>query len=64
MKGTIKWYNNEKGYGFIAGEDETDYFVHHTQLPQELESKIDEKAVQFETKQTPRGPQAVSVQFE
>ena len=33
MKGTVKWYNIRKGYGFIQGEDGRDIFVHRTQIP-------------------------------
>jgi cold shock protein len=33
MKGTVKWYNDMKGYGFIAGEDGKEVFVHRTSIP-------------------------------
>ncbi|MCA9486212.1 cold shock domain-containing protein [Candidatus Woesearchaeota archaeon] len=39
MDGKIKWYKQEKGYGFIAGEDGKDYFVHHSALPEEQKEK-------------------------
>ena len=32
MKGTVKWFNNKKGYGFITGEDKKDYFFHYSQI--------------------------------
>lgn len=35
MKGTVKWFDPRKGYGFILGEDGTDYFVHYTAIVQE-----------------------------
>ena len=35
MKGTVKWYNVKKGYGFIAGEDGTDYFFHWSHLKED-----------------------------
>jgi len=33
MKGTVKWYNIKKGYGFIKGEDDQEYFIHYSALP-------------------------------
>ena len=35
MKGTIKWYNERKGFGFITGQDEKEIFVHRTAIPPE-----------------------------
>ena len=62
MKGTIKWYRKEKGYGFITGEDGKDYFLHHSNLPVD-EDNIDGQNVEFESKSTQRGVQAVDVKF-
>ena len=35
MQGKVKWFNQEKGFGFIVGEDEKEYFVHYSQIRQE-----------------------------
>lgn len=42
MRGTTKWFNTEKGYGFIVGEDRTDYFVHYSQI--KMDMKKEEKS--------------------
>ncbi len=60
MKGKIKWFNSIKGFGFIVGEDEKDYFVHFSQL-NEAETFVEGDEVEFETKKTERGIQAVDV---
>ncbi|MBN2567705.1 cold shock domain-containing protein [Candidatus Woesearchaeota archaeon] len=60
MKGTVKWYNPAKGYGFIVGDDKKEYFVHHSQLPEGAVPQQDE-SVTFETKETEKGLQAASV---
>ena len=66
MKGTFKWYNTQKGYGFITGEDSKDYFVHHSALPEGQENIRDseEITVSFEPKETQRGFQAQDIVFE
>ena len=65
MKGTFKWYNKEKGYGFIMGEDSKDYFVHYSALPEGQEDiKENNKiTVTFEVKETQRGTQAQNIVF-
>ena len=60
MEGTVKWFHNIKGFGFINGEDDVDYFVHHTSLPEGLAIKENDK-VTFDTKDTERGVQAQNV---
>jgi len=60
MKGTVKWYNARKGYGFITGEDGKEVFVHRTAIPSDL-SLNDGDSVQFEVETSDRGPQAKSV---
>jgi len=60
MNGTVKWFNTQKGYGFIKGEDGNDYFVHHKQLPEG--TRLNENdAVTFEPVETERGKQAQNV---
>jgi CspA family cold shock protein len=62
-KGTVKWFNDQKGYGFITPEDGSkDLFVHHTAIQGEgFKSLRDGQAVEFEVSQGPKGPQATNV---
>jgi len=59
MEGTVKWFNESKGYGFISGDDDTDYFVHVSQLPEGGLNENDR--VTFDTEKTDRGMQAQNV---
>ncbi len=62
MKGTVKWFNNQKGYGFISDSDGNDVFVHYTGLNMEGFKSIDEgQAVEFDVVEGAKGPQAVNV---
>ena len=60
MKGTVKWYNSRKGYGFIVGEDGEDVFVHRSAIPAGTYLNEDDK-VEYETEKSDRGPQAKNV---
>jgi cold shock protein len=60
MKGTIKWYNTRKGYGFIVGEDGKDIFLHRSSVPAELSLNEGDK-VEYETEDSDRGLKAVNV---
>jgi len=60
VKGTVKFFNQKKGFGFIAGEDGVDYFVHVTGLNEGVEL-MDNDEVTFETEEGNRGPKAVNV---
>ena len=61
-KGTVKWFNNQKGYGFISDEDGNDVFVHYTGLNMEGFKTVEEgQAVEFEVVNGAKGPQAVNV---
>lgn len=61
-KGTIKWFNNEKGYGFINGEVDEDIFVHYTAIKQEGYKTLSEgEEVEFDLIKTEKGLQAINV---
>lgn len=62
MKGTVKWFNNQKGYGFISDEEGNDIFVHYSGLNMEGFKTLDEGAeVEFEVVNGAKGPQATNV---
>jgi cold shock protein len=62
LKGTVKWLNAEKGYGFIQVEGGDDVFVHFSAIQGEGFKTLDEgQAVEFEIVQGNRGPQAANV---
>jgi CspA family cold shock protein len=62
MNGTVKWFNAEKGYGFITTEDGTDVFAHFSQINKEgYKSLEDGAAVTFEIIEGPKGPQAANI---
>ena len=62
MKGTVKWFNTQKGYGFISDEAGNDVFVHYSGLNMEGFKSLDEgQAVEFEVVDGAKGPQATNV---
>ena len=61
-KGTVKWFNAEKGYGFITGEDGNDVFVHFSAIQADGYKTLEEgQEVEFEVVQGAKGPQAANV---
>ncbi len=63
MKGTVKFFNDMKGFGFIAAEDGKEYFVHQSGI-QEGVTLQENDAVIFDVEQGDRGPKAVNVNKE
>ncbi len=60
--GTVKWFNGQKGYGFITREEGDDVFVHFKALAGDGYKSLDEgEKVQFEVSQGPKGMQAANV---
>ena len=63
LSGTVKWFNNKKGYGFITAEDGKDVFVHFSGLNMEGFKTLEEGAsVEFDITDGAKGPQAVNVE--
>lgn len=61
-KGTVKWFNNQKGFGFISDAEGNDVFVHYTGLDMEgFKSLTEGQAVEFEVVNGAKGPQATGV---
>jgi CspA family cold shock protein len=62
MKGTVKWFNESKGFGFITKEDGEDVFVHHTSIVGNGFKSLNEgQSVEFDVEKTPKGPRATNV---
>ena len=61
-QGTVKFFNNEKGYGFISREDGEDVFVHYSNIAGEgYRSLVEGQAVEFEVGPGRKGPEALNV---
>ena len=62
ISGTVKWFNNEKGFGFIEREGGKDVFVHHSAINGVGRKSLSEgQRVTLEVTQGPKGPQAANV---
>jgi CspA family cold shock protein len=62
-KGTVKWFDETKGYGFITGEDGKDIFVHYSSIQSGgFKSLAEGDAVSYEVEQGDKGPKAVNVE--
>jgi len=60
--GTVKWFSNQKGYGFITPESGNDVFVHHAEIQGEGYKSLEEgQKVEFEIAEGPKGEQAKNV---
>lgn len=63
MNGTVKWFNADKGFGFITGDDGVDVFAHFSQIQVDGFKTLEEgQKVSFEIAQGPKGPQAENIQ--
>ena len=62
MKGTVKWYDSVKGFGFIQGDDNKDYFVHRTGVKDDVFSLEAGQTVEFNVKDGEKGPVAIDVE--
>lgn len=61
-QGKVKWFSNQKGYGFIAPEEGPDVFVHHSVIQGEGYKTLEEgQSVEFQVEQGPKGAQATNV---
>ena len=62
QQGKVKWFNDQKGFGFISSSDGQDYFVHHTGIISEgFKTLAEGEEVQFSIEESEKGPRAVEV---
>ena len=62
IEGSVKWFNESKGFGFLSHEGGPDVFVHHSEIRAEGYRSLNEgDRVQFEITQSPKGPRAANV---
>lgn len=62
MEGTVKWFNDSKGFGFITTDEGSDVFVHYSAIAGDgFKSLQENERVSFEVEQGPKGPHAVNV---
>ncbi len=62
INGTVKWFNESKGYGFISSEEGNDVFVHYSAITGNgFKSLLEGDSVSFEIEEGPKGPKAVNV---
>ncbi len=62
MEGTVKWFNEKKGFGFIAKDEGEDVFVHFSAIAGDgFRTLVEGQRVQFEVEKGPKGPQANNV---
>ena len=62
MKGTVKWYDADKGFGFILSEENKDFFVHRSGIKDKVFFLEAGQSVEFEIKENDKGPVAVNVE--
>ncbi|MHC4563636.1 MAG: cold-shock protein [Planctomycetota bacterium] len=61
--GTVKWFNDSKGFGFVTTDDGTDAFVHHQDIQGDgFKSLAEGESVTFDLTEGPKGPKAINVQ--
>lgn len=62
MRGTVKWFNNDKGYGFIQYKEDNDIFVHYSMIQEDGYKSLNEgDVVEFDLIETDKGLQAIKV---